>query len=612
MGGFQSNIGVTLEEKVRNALQLGSSVSVRNIGLAMARKRGVPNVPFLFNDNKAELTLFGGKDSSMYSPYVCSTLFDNLGGYGVNIYGLRIVGAGSAAATVTLKNQADATQNLAVTVVTAPSTGVKQKDLITISGAIDAGDIATVTLSGVSITYTALAGDDINDVAAGLRTAVLTYQAANTGSSWATTGVVSALTGATFTYEAAVADTAFTLTGSFANVISASDILDVTAGRQGAEDPGTWGNGLSIRAFPKADPNGDPTLYTLDILLNGIMVEHWLAVDWTTMINLVNTQSEYVMLTAINASQVLQYPFTASLTGGTYNAPVQADFEPTYNETTGEAEGMAIFETVDVQLIACPEIFALNYHIKCNTWAEQKKKFYIFNMPYNATESQVTNYYNSLFTGDASFTAGYLQWIQVDDGNGGLIWTPSLGYVLGAGYIRACGLNNGRVWTPPAGTQTVSKNIYQFSHSTLSDSVISRYVMQWHINVVKFIKQTGWVLWSSRTYSDNALHQSIHVRLETNWMGQSLIDRGAKFIQKLITATFLREVKVDYLAFMQNVYNQGGIENTVSFDDAVVVTVTVNPEDRKQSDIDVSWIPPECNEKMHITLTRNDGILNLV
>jgi hypothetical protein len=613
--GYQNAIGVTLTEKVRNSLALGSSVSTRNIGILMARTRGVANLPTLITDQNTDTQLFGGFDPSMYSPYVVKNMFDNLGGYGVNYYGLRIVGAGSVAASVNVTNFLTNTQAIATVISVPASTGVQEVRTSTISGDIDAGDVFSYTYSGLTVTYEAVLGDTPATVAAGLFAALEAYIVANPASAIATDLTITYTPGQTYITTTAVAtDTGIAITTTATNA-TVTNLFTVGAGQQGQADVGTWGNALSVRVYPVGDPNGDPNNYLFQVLYQGIVVESYLATTWALLAGQVNTQSNYVMITVLaGAVPLLNDPFIANLTGGVYVAPIQSDFTPRYDVVTLAPLGMQIFEAVDVQIVLCPEMFALSFHQACDTFASSTQKFYIFNMPYLATESQLTTYYNGLFKGDESYTSSYLQWAQVDDGsgNGTSIWIPALGYVLGAGYLRTAGTNNGRAWTPPAGIGTTSVNVYQFTHATLTQATSSRYVQTWLCNYIQFVKGTGWVIWSSRTMSTNILFMSIHIRLETNWLAASLIIRGAKFVQRLITASFLKEVQTDFLAFMQNIYNQGGIENTISFNNAVIVTVTVNPTDRKNCLMEISWIPPECNELLSITLSRNDGILSQV
>ena len=112
-----------------------------------------------------------------------------------------------------------------------------------------------------------------------------------------------------------------------------------------------------------------------------------------------------------------------------------------------------------------------------------------------------------------------------------------------------------------------------------------------------------------RTYSNNPLFESIHIRLETNWIIQNLKIRNEKFLQRLITPSLYKEQRTDNLIWFKNIYEQGGIERSISFADAVVITIEQSKENRKETEMEIAWIPPECNEHIHIKVSRNDGVL---
>ena len=75
------------------------------------------------------------------------------------------------------------------------------------------------------------------------------------------------------------------------------------------------------------------------------------------------------------------------------------------------------------------------------------------------------------------------------------------------------------------------------------------------------------------------------------------------------TPSLKKEMIADTRMFMLNLYQQGGIENKIPFDQAVVIEVVDSPDDRKNVEETISWIPPELVEHIHLKLSRNDGIL---
>lgn len=90
-----------------------------------------------------------------------------------------------------------------------------------------------------------------------------------------------------------------------------------------------------------------------------------------------------------------------------------------------------------------------------------------------------------------------------------------------------------------------------------------------------------------------------------------LLNRNQDALQKLITPSMSKKLRIDNLIWFKNLYERGGIEQSIPFDDAVVITVEQDKANRKEVTMDIAWIPPECLEHLHIRLNRNDGILIL-
>lgn len=615
---FQNQIGVTTEERVINAFNLGSDISTRNIGLLVARERGVPNKPILVNNLKEDKRIFGQHNPSMYSSYIVETLFNNTGGYLANVFQTRLVGAGSTTAKATVKNASADTQTI-VSETTQNADGTQgQIDKITVSN-VEVGDEFTLQVEGTddlggtpvpfnhSFTFPATT-QEVSEVINALKDDLDTFFATLTDAfSTSLDNGALVITSPT--------NSPFTTSTSSVNDSTSEDIFEVIAGRKGEDDPGTWGNDLRVRVYPIDHPNGSPEGYKMEVFYQGYLVETFIsdADDWQSLIDDVNRRSEFVLINPIDLSVALELNvFDSSLTGGVYNAPTDADYEPKYHSVTQEPLGMAIFEGVDVQILSCPEMMSVNYAKLCDDFARNNNKFFLFNLPYLATESVIQSYYNGLFSPDQSFCASVLNWAEVPaDQDGNKIWVPAIGYALGAGYIRKAGLYNGYVWTPPAGVETNSKGIFRFTHDNLSEDTLGRYVKKWRTNVVKFVKNVGFCLWSSRTYSNNVLFESIHVRLETNWIIANVKVRNEKFIQRINTPTLQKDMKVDNLIWFKNLYEKGGIERSIPFEDAVIIDIETLKENRKEVEMEIAWIPPECIEHIHIKVSRNDGILIL-
>ena len=99
--------------------------------------------------------------------------------------------------------------------------------------------------------------------------------------------------------------------------------------------------------------------------------------------------------------------------------------------------------------------------------------------------------------------------------------------------------------------------------------------------------------------------------METNWIIANVKVRNEKFIQRINTPSLQKDMKVDNLIWFKNLYEKGGIERSIPFDDAVIIDIETSKENRKEVEMEIAWIPPECIEHLHIKVSRNDGILIL-
>lgn len=629
---MQYQVGVTLEEGVINQINLNSNISTRNIGLLMQSERGAVNSPTMFTNPREYTERFGGKNPSMMGPYFVENLFLNAGLTGATVYGIRLVGEGTTVAQIPVYNaDLTSTDYIYHTKISDLEEGVSpDKYMVAVGGTLVAGHIFELTFydvgtSGtpVTVSYTVGGSDTIKSVVDALIADI-------TDSATWTSGVVPTVTRLTDDSFAVYRGTDL---GTGVLAIESSDvtaggssvnpevIFTAKAGYQGTEDMGDWGNNLRVNLFPKGSPNGDPDNYVLEVRYKNKLVEPaYVFPTLEEILNDVNYRSGYIMLEpnpSIDYTDTSYFNAPAAtdaivtLTGGFYVAPSQTDYEPGINTVTSEPKGLAMFGTVDAQIIACTEIFDKAYASKGQAYADEVGKYFVFNTEQNLIESTIKEYYDVLATTSRTNVSGYFQWQEVSDGEGSTIWIPVLSMVLGAGYVRKAAANNMYAWNVPGGTEAAGKGIIRLSHEKLDDSTLARYVKKHLMNVVKHIPNYGFVPWSSRTYSTNPLYHSAHISLETNWLVKTLLDRNQAFAQRLISPDYQREVKTNNQKFLESIYDKGGIEQSVSKGQAIIVEVIQDKFDRKRVDLKISWIPPECSEHVHITLSRNDGILQL-
>jgi hypothetical protein len=599
---MSNKIGVSIQEKIENVFNLSSSISSRNIGMLMERTRGIPNEPVLITSLEQDIKIFGGKDANMYSPDVVEAIFNNSGGFSTNIWGVRIAGAASTAASVAVVNKQPDTQTITASLNQAAGASQAQITHVTVEN-VNIGDEFTVTLNGTDFDFTATQAT-VENVIAGLEAAI------NGGSEPVTASSPSS----TLIITADANNTAFTVAVATANAATPSDALfTVHAGRLGVKDPGTWANNtIKVKVYPVGNAEGSSEGYLLEVYSSDTLVESFVAATFAALETLVNTTSEYVMIVEDDYTNDLTLSvFEGTLTGGTYVAPEDDDFFPDVNESTLANEGMKIFEGQDVQILCCPEVSSTTFVQECESFAAANDMFFVFNMPYLASTATVKSYHTLMSSGNQSHCAGYLNWAQVTDGAGGTKWIPAIGHVIGAAYIKKAGLNNDRAWTPPGGIETTLRGVIQLTGSDLTKGTINYYVTSLYCNVIEYVRNIGYIVSSSRTYSSNSLFHSIHVRLFTNYLKNTLPDQNRQFLQKLNTPSLRADIfQQNYLVF-KLYYDQGAIEGSIPFEEAVVITVETNVADRKNVEVKLAYIPTECTEHINIVLARNDGVLVL-
>ena len=361
-----------------------------------------------------------------------------------------------------------------------------------------------------------------------------------------------------------------------------NEVLIIKAGRQGQEDVGTWANGIVVNFYTVGIE--DPDNVVVEVVYGGTVVETFKELTLSAMVSKINKISNYILAEegAGYASGLATGTTTITLAGGVYNAPVATDYEPGYDATTAVAEGMAIMLKAPINIIACPELSTDAFAVKAEAFCNTNRLFYVHTMPKDSTAAAIETFYGLIKSSGQSFIASYLNWMEVDDEDGGTVWIPATGYVLGAGFIRVANMDNDIAWSVPAGDRTYAVGILDFTHKDIAVATLDRYTDVFKLNTIRYNERVGFMIWTSRTASTTFLYESIHVRLETNWIIANLLDRNLTYREKLNTPTLRNDMKVSNVMWMQNIYNQGGIEQSISFDQACVVSVESSTENRKK------------------------------
>lgn len=183
--------------------------------------------------------------------------------------------------------------------------------------------------------------------------------------------------------------------------------------------------------------------------------------------------------------------------------------------------------------------------------------------------------------------------------------------VVGACFIRVPYIYGDEAHIPPAGTDSVFK--YTFSFDTLEGEQLNEMVQGKFVNVVRYFDSLGWYMGSSRVREADPLWNSVHIFMQNAYYKRYL-ERLLKYAeQKPNTPELKQQLLRDSNIFFKGEYDKGALERSVDFETAYqgVCDLSNNPrtQDRKELNLDLYYIPTECTESIHVTLYRNDGIL---
>ena len=478
------------------------------------------------------------------------------------------------------------------------------------------GDQFDLTIGGDTVSFTCTEGTVAN-VVDGLFAAIAAEITASPGGAFDL--ALASYTKATDSaYIIATAPDGTTNAWTTATTNGASNsILVVWAGQEGEKDPGDWANDMQVNFYPKNHENGVLDAYLIEVVYGGSVVESFVVSDWDSAITKVNEQSTYVMFEVFGAGSTLHPIYdlqTVTLAGGVYAAPSESD---AYPATVSDIDkGLRAFDGFDVQLFISTEYQSTTMAVQGRDYCAARAggdALFISITPYLASDTTIEAFSTALQEAGPSHCAHYDIWARTSDGRDGSVWVPAYGQIIGAGFIRTPQLQRDHIWIPPAGVDSIFRDTIDIAPNPLSVTKIDTRVTRNTTNVAKFLKGSGFFLYSSRTMATNSLYHSIHIRRMTGWITTTLLNSLSFALQKPNSPELRRELIVSITTFFRGIYNSGGLERTIPFEEAfqVICDKTNNPstQDRKTLNIDVEWIPVEATEAVVLRLNRNDGSL---
>lgn len=569
------NVGTTIVEGVASGASLFTDPSKRNPGLLGMFVRGPGFVPTSVNSLEDFNTIFGGQSASYYGAAIVKNMFDEAQGAPITAYIARVVNDSFKVATgYAMLDKGETTESdmnvyAAYRGVEDPGEWANGVTVKLYSYGSLVKDMFTLTVShdGSEETYSA-------DTLAEIQSAV------NRVGKYAAVEFTKEINKLSFTN---IAGTVTASTSSRTVVgIGTTFLSNVTVGS---------------------------VLYTSAGLIIGTVS----SIESNTSLTLINRSLRNLNTAAIKRRNDTIYEVT--LTGGVTGDITESDFAPV--ASIESPKGLACFDGYDVQMLACTEFHSLSMAKILDAYVSEKQTAIgIVNLPLNSDEGTAELYALDLQKAQKSFLCGYMGWIRVLDTEGNSMIIPSIGAVLGAGFIRTPYTQGDFIHIPPAGLDSLFSTVLEVIPARITQASVNRIVQQFTVNVIRHIENVGYYIGSSRLFTRHSMYTSIHIRLQTSYYTRKLV-QDLKFMeQKPNTPELKNQANVALTTFGQTEYNNGALERSITFAEAwkIICDRSNNPvtQDRKLINIDILWIPTETTEAIRISLQRNDGILSTI
>jgi phage tail sheath protein FI len=281
----------------------------------------------------------------------------------------------------------------------------------------------------------------------------------------------------------------------------------------------------------------------------------------TTVVNDPQTGSRYVVLTNLNSGSgpAANVPAIASgqpLSGGSDGNAVA---DASYIGDSASRTGLYAFDTVPIQLLACPESTATGVVEAALAYCELRgDAMFVGTVPFNFAPADMKTYAAPL-RGRKVYGALYGPWIRIVNPTLGpgappFVWVPPVGHVLGA-YVRI-GEARG-VFKAPAGDEAFLNNALSVQFD-MTDAEHTDLVKNGGVNGIRAIPGSGIVVDASRTLSTDTRWLYVNVRRLFNFIKSSLRD-GLRFVAQEPNTDELRNtVRLNVVTpFLLGLWRQG-------------------------------------------------------
>jgi phage tail sheath protein FI len=274
--------------------------------------------------------------------------------------------------------------------------------------------------------------------------------------------------------------------------------------------------------------------------------------------------------------------FTPLTQGSDGVSPADID----YIGNPAQRTGLYAFDSVQIQLLACPETTSAGVATAALGYCERRGDAMFIGTAPRGLDLEGVKVYASALRGRKVYGALYYPWIQIVNpndttGNNPRLWVPPVGHVLGM-YARIADTRG--VWKAPAGDEALLQNALGVDLD-MTDVDHTDLVKNGSVNGIRSIPGAGIIVDSSRTLSTDTRWLFVNVRRLFNFVKVSLRD-GLRFVaQEPHSEELRRMVKFSVVSpFLLGLWRQGAFGSDPADQ---VFTVICGPENNPPAEVNL-------------------------
>jgi phage tail sheath protein FI len=290
-----------------------------------------------------------------------------------------------------------------------------------------------------------------------------------------------------------------------------------TAAYRGDDDPGDWGNNLKIQL----DPSDASGMFDLTVYYQGKVVEVWdhlpCGAASEIKVNDPFSGSKFIRLTYPAALASVAAQAAVALAGGHDDNMPQSQVEIRAQNML-DAGGTGVFDTFDVQLVACPEATDANTLTAGKDYAAARGDCIFLAAAPDTADPTAAKTFGKAKKAANVYAALYYPFVRSNDPIGTTLWVNPIGHVMGV-YART--ERERGIWKSPAGINAQVRGVLDI-RTHMTDVKHTDLVKDGGVNAIRYFPGQGIVIDSGRTLSSNPLWAHVNVRLLFNFVKSSL------------------------------------------------------------------------------------------